>query len=61
MNYISQNRLSDFEFHDSYMKLINYADDRLTVSVRELNIHKGTDQNLYPTDMEIERGADHLP
>ncbi len=54
MKYISVNRLNDFEFHDAEMKLIRYADGRLTVSMECLNIHKGTEQNPHPTDMEIE-------
>ncbi len=54
MKYISTNIFSDFEFHDSYFKLESFKDDVLTVSVQYLNIHKNTEQNHYPTDMEIE-------
>ncbi len=56
MNYISSN-LGDFEFHDAELSLISFSDNTLTVSAELLNIHKGTAQNSYPTDMEIERAV----
>ena len=54
MKYTSTNIFSDFEFHDAYLKLESIKDNTLTISVRYLNIHKGTEQNPYNTDMEIE-------
>ena len=53
MKHISTNFL-DFEFHDAYFKLKSIQDNVLTISARYLNIHKNTEQNHYPTDMEIE-------
>jgi hypothetical protein len=53
MKYISVDRLSDFEFHDAEMHFISRSENDLTVSVKCLNIHKGTAQNSHPTDMEI--------
>ena len=54
MKYTSTNIFSDFEFHDAYFKLESIKNNTLTISVRYLNIHKGTEQNPYNTDMEIE-------
>ena len=54
MKYFSRNCLHDFEFHDSEFRFVALTDNRLTVSADCLNIHKGTPQNPYPTDMEIE-------
>ncbi len=53
MKYQSVNILQDFEFHDSYFKFEKFENNALTISVQYLNIHKNTEQNHYPTDMEI--------
>lgn len=53
MKYSSVNNLQDFEFHDSQMEFISYADGKLVVAVKHLNIHKATLQNDFETDMEI--------
>lgn len=53
MKYSSVNNLQDFEFHDAQMEFISYADSKLVVSVKYLNIHKATPQNDFETDMEI--------
>jgi len=54
MKYQSANILQDFEFHDAYFKFEKFENNALTISVQYLNIHKNTEQNHYPTDMEIE-------
>ena len=54
MKYLSANILQDFEFHDAYFKFVKFENNALTISVQYLNIHKNTEQNHYPTDMEIE-------
>jgi len=54
MKYQSANITQDFEFHDAYFKFIKFENNALTLSVQYLNIHKNTEQNHYPTDMEIE-------
>lgn len=54
MKYISTNIFSDFEFHDAYFKLERLEINALTISAKYLNIHKGTEQNSYDTDMEID-------
>lgn len=54
MNYQSTNILQDFEFHDTYFKFMKFDNNTLTISVQYLNIHKNTEQNHFPTDMEIE-------
>lgn len=53
MKYSSLNNLQDFEFHDAFMELISYQNDKLVLSVKHLNIHKATKQNNSDTDMEI--------
>ena len=53
MKYSSVNNLQDFEFHDSQMEFIGYADGKLVVAVKHLNIHKATLQNDFEIDMEI--------
>ena len=55
MKHISIDQINDFEFHDAGFTLISHAPEQLAVSARYLNIHKETDQNPHPTDMEIER------
>ena len=54
MKYQSNNILQDFEFHDAYFRFEKCERNALTISVQYLNAHKNTDQNHYPTDMEIE-------
>ena len=54
MKYQSTNILQDFEFHDAYFKLVKLDNCAVTIFVQYLNIHKNTNQNHYPTDMEIE-------
>ena len=54
MKYQSSNILRDFEFHDALFTFESFDNEVLTVAVRYLNIHKSTEQNQYPTDMEIE-------
>jgi len=54
MKYQSTNILRDFEFHDAYFKFRKFENNVLSISVQYLNIHKNTEQNHYPTDMEIE-------
>ena len=53
MRYLSVNRLSDFEFHDSEWMLASYDDHSLILEVTSLNIHKDSEQNLMDCDMEI--------
>ena len=53
MKYVSIDKLSDFEFHDAEFTLEIFADDHLRVKANYLNIHKGTEQNIHETDMEI--------
>ncbi len=53
MKYISIDKLSDFEFHDAEFTVEIFADDHLGVKANYLNIHKGTEQNIHETDMEI--------
>ncbi|MBP3414185.1 MAG: hypothetical protein J6L81_03175 [Clostridia bacterium] len=53
MKYISIDKLSDFEFHDAVFTLEIFANNCLKVKAEYLNIHKGTEQNSYETDMEI--------
>lgn len=54
MKYRSINRIEDFEFHDAQLTLESYINDRLVVSVKYLNVHKGTEYNQSDFDMEIE-------
>lgn len=54
MKYVSTNIFSDFEFHDAYFKFKKFENHELTISAQYLNIHKNTEQNHYPTDMEID-------
>lgn len=54
MKYVSVNRLRDFEFHDADIALVSMERDTLRLSVKHLNIHKGTEQNGEDWDMEIE-------
>jgi len=53
MKYISTDRLSDFEFHDSEWCFVSWEDGNLTVRIRMLNIHKDAQQNDCGKDMEI--------
>lgn len=53
MKYISENRLSDFDFHDGKFVLESLEDHHLTVNASFLNIHKTAEQNPFDTDMEI--------
>lgn len=54
MKYISVNKLTDFEFHDSELSLEIFDNNSLKVKATYLNIHKGTEQNHHEADMEIE-------
>lgn len=53
MKYVSIDKLSDFEFHDAEFTLESFVNNCLKVKVNHLNIHKGTEQNICETDMEI--------
>ena len=53
MKYSSTNALCDFEFHDAELEFDTLDNGRLRVKAYCLNIHKGTEQNQHPTDMEI--------
>lgn len=53
MTYRSVNSLQDFEFHDAWMKFVSFQNGQLVVTVKNLNIHKGTEQNDRNEDMEI--------
>lgn len=53
MKYSSSNIISDFEFHDAHFSFESFENSKLIVTVRYLNIHKFTEQNPHPTDMEI--------
>lgn len=54
MRYISTDRLQDFDFHDSGWKLCARDGDAVTFEVQGLNIHKCTEQNPSPMDMELD-------
>ena len=53
MKYISIDKLSNFEFHDAEFTLEFFSNNHLRVKANYLNIHKGTEQNIHETDMEI--------
>ena len=53
MKYVSINRLSDFEFHDSKLTLVSFEDQCLILNATYLNVHKGIEQNPHKVDMEI--------
>ena len=53
MKYLSTDRLSDFEFHDSEWSYVSWERGNLTVRIVMLNIHKDTEQNDTGRDMEI--------
>ena len=53
MHYSSNNRLQDFEFHDTELSLISWEDNRLVVSAKYLNVHKDAAPNNADADMEI--------
>lgn len=53
MQYFLNNRLSDFEFHDTEFFLNSYENDTLCVTAKHLNLHKGTKENPNDCDMEI--------
>ena len=53
LKYVSFNRLSDFEFHDSVLTLVSVEDQRLILNATHLNVHKGIEQNPHIDDMEI--------
>lgn len=55
MKYTSVDRLSDFEFHDAEIELVSFTGTQLIVQAKYLNVHHGTEQNPFETDMEIER------
>lgn len=54
MKYRSSNIFTDFEFHDAEFFLESFIDGTLILSAEYLNIHKATEQNPHPTDMEID-------
>ena len=54
MKYISIDRLSDFEFHDTTFDLQSSEGNSLTVMAKHLNIHTSAEQNPFENDMEIE-------
>lgn len=54
MKYTSTDQLQNFEFHDSEWTLDHVAEETLVVSIKLLNIHKGTEQNQADSDMEID-------
>ena len=53
LKYVSINRLSDFEFHDSELTLVSFEDQCLILNATYLNVHKGIEQNPHKVDMEI--------
>ncbi len=52
MKYISTDRLTDFEFHDSVWAFDSWENGALRVKVTGLNIHKNTEQNDLGADMQ---------
>jgi len=53
MKFCVENYLTPFEFHDAEFSFVSFDGSDLTVSVKYLNIHKGTPQNPSDSDMEI--------
>ena len=53
MNYVSIDRLCDFEFHDSEWSFVSWERGNLTVRIVMLNVHKDTKHNDTGKDMEI--------
>ncbi len=54
MKYISENMLSDFEFHDARFSLDTFNNGCLKIACSYLNIHKTAKQNPHESDMEID-------
>ncbi len=54
MKYTTKNNFQDFEFHDAEFYFEGFSGGALTVTAEHLNIHKGTKENPYDCDMEIE-------
>ncbi len=54
MKYTTKNNFHDFEFHDAEFCFESFTGNVLTITAEHLNIHKGTKENPYDCDMEIE-------
>jgi len=54
MKYCVRRDLSIFEFHDSEFSLAGFDGKDMVVLVKNLNVHKYTEQNPFDYDMEIE-------
>ena len=54
MRFRSNNRLQDFEFHDSVWTLADRGSASFAFDVKELNLHQDAPQNPESCDMEIE-------
>ncbi len=54
MKYSFVDRLQDFEFHDSFWKMLSWEDDEVVIELRCLNVHKSALLEPVDTDMEIE-------
>ena len=59
MHYSSNNRLQDFEFHDTELSLISWEDNRLIVSAKFLNVHKDAAPNNADADMFLSHFCHH--
>ena len=53
MKFISVNKLSDFEFHDTELNFNKFSNNSLQLKARHLNIRQNAEQNPHETDMEI--------
>lgn len=60
MKYCTQNKLEQFEFHDSEFSLVRFDKKDLIASVKYLNIQEAAEENPYDCDMEIERAIFHF-
>ena len=61
MKYTSIDRLEDFEFHDSEIKLLEWSKvgnmEKLSLSAKMLNVHKDAAPNNEGVDMEIKEAV----
>ncbi len=55
MKYHCVDRLLDFEFHDSWWKLIRWNEDELVVGAEFLNVHRNALPEPTEKDMELEQ------
>ncbi len=54
---LCSNNISNFEFHDAEVYLLELTENKIVLRLKHVNIHGNAEENMYADDMEIDDTA----